>query len=94
MLLIVHLSLQMRLGVGGEGDSLHEKPRIRESAAKAWWGEMVWNPSTFQHPSCQDVSKTSDSHPGTATVRLRASMPSVCAGLADWSMCCRRPLHH
>lgn len=60
----------MRLGVGGEGDSVHEKPRIRESTSRSWWGEIVWNPSSFQHPTCQDVALTSEAQPGTATVRL------------------------
>ena len=52
---------------------MHEKPRIREATPKSWWGEMVWNPSLFQHSTCQDVSLTSDSQPGTATVCLRLS---------------------
>lgn len=60
----------MRLGVGAEGDSVHEKPRTRESTPRSWWGEIVWNPSLFQHPTCQDVALTSEAQPGTATVPL------------------------
>eukprot|EP00892_Ulva_mutabilis_P009950 jgi/Ulvmu1/7327/UM035_0116.1 len=74
-------AIEMRLGVGGEGDSLHEKPRIRESSAKSWWGEMLWNPSTFQHPLCQDVSKTSEANPGTATVALMLAVPFMTSPL-------------
>lgn len=60
--------MQMRLGVGSEGDLLHEKPRIRQSSAGLWWGEMPWSPSTYQHDLCQNPSLTSEGNPGTSTV--------------------------
>lgn len=64
------MCVQMRLGVGNEGDLLHEKPRVRQSTAGLWWGEMPWSPSTYQNALCQDPSLTSEEDPGTATVRF------------------------
>ena len=56
--------MQVRIGVGEQGDLTHAKPQVRESSSQLWWGEVPYQPSQMQHPDCQDVSATSVDSPG------------------------------
>lgn len=61
--------VQVRIGVGAQGDSKHVQPQVRESSQQVWWGEISWLPSTFPSPMCDDTNMTSLESPGTMWVR-------------------------
>ena len=83
--------VQVRIGVGAQGDSKHVQPQVRESSQQVWWGEISWLPSTFPSPMCQDTSITSLESPGTMWVRRHPFPNARCgAGLrpTECACCC------
>lgn len=64
--------MQVRIGVGEQGDLKHVHPQVREATPLSWWGDVPLAFSSLQSTLCQDVDATSVQQPATLWVRTRA----------------------